>query len=209
MIPILAILGPMAQASWSYVADFSVGNGNPNGAWSYGIKAPTALDGSLNLFPDSGNSGTFLYWMDVAHSSLGAPATAVNISSNWINGIGPGEGNLHPCANNEIATARWTAPVAGDYRVFGKFGAGDGGAVDVYVYENAASLLTQTSTVADVTFDTVRTLAQGDTLDFMVGNAGSFFNDSTVLDANIEAVPEPASLLAVLAGVAALARRRR
>lgn len=181
------VLGSSAwatEATWNSANDFSITNGNPNGAWTYGVKNPLNLGGALATFPDSG-AGSFLYWIDNAHQSLGAPACAKNISGGWINGVAPGEANFHPGPGNEIATYRWTAPYAGNYHVFGKFGAGDGGAVDVYIYRNGSSLKSVNGATGDEPFDYGMALNPGDTIDFMVGNAGSFYYDSTPLHATI------------------------
>lgn len=198
-----------SSAVWDFTADFSVTNSNPNGAWTYGIKHAANLSGPVLAFPDSGNDGTWMFWNDLAHIQLGAPACAKNLSTSWINGIAPGEAQMHPGPSDEVTTTRFTAPAAGTYHIFGKFGAGDGGAVDVYVYHNGASLLTEYATIIESGWDWILTMSGGDTVDFMVGNAGSFYYDSTPLYARIEAVPEPSSLVALAAATLLLSRRSK
>lgn len=206
---LLLSIGIASQASaWNFANDFSIAS-NPNGAWAYGIKSPSALGGALTLFPDSGQNASFMFWIDNAHQSLGAPAVAKNVSGGTINGIAPGQGNMHPGPNNEIATVRWQSPGAGSYDVSGKFFAGDGGAVDVYVYADGVSLLSQTGVTGDSPFNFVLNLTSTSVIDFMVGNAGSFFYDSTPLDVFITPVPEPAAIAGLLtASLLLLARRR-
>lgn len=198
-----------ALAVWDLQDDFSVTHGNPNLAWSYGIKNPSQLDGALSLFPDSGSNTSFMYWNDLNHLTLGTPAVAKNISGGVINGIAPGEVSLHPGPNNEITTVRWTAPTAGNFHFVGLFKAGDGGAVDNYVYQNGTALLTVMSTSADTNFEWNLDLTAGDTMDFMVGNAGSFYYDSTPLVLQIVPVPEPSSIVALVGAGSGFFLRRR
>ncbi len=210
VLSFVSCLGAHALAS-DYGLDFSVVNSNPNGQWTYGIKNPSALGGALAVFPDNFSNASHIGWYDLGNLTLGTPAAFKNVSGGSINGVGNGEGGLHPGPNNEIATARWTANAAGTFHIFGSFGAGDTSAVDVYVYENTTGLLSVLGTFGDEAFDFTRTLAVGDNIDFMVGNAGSFFFDSTPLRATIEAspVPEPSALIVLLAGGLVFTARRR
>lgn len=208
--PILGIgLVSASHAFWDFTNDFSATNGNPNGAWSYGIKQPNALTGPISLFPSSGSSSDWIWWNDPAILVLGAPAASKNISPWTLNGVASGQASLHPGAQGEVATARWTAPTSNTYRVFGHFAAGDGGSVDVFIGTPQGLYLGVYGTYSQVNFDFTQSLNAGDSVDFMVGHAGSFFYDSTPLQLRIEAVPEPASLMAVGVGVALLLRRRR
>lgn len=204
-----AIFVSSAHAVWDFSADFSVTNGNPNGAWSYGIKQPSSVTGPLSVFPTSGSSSDWQWWHDPAILQLGAPAASKNISSVTINGVAPGEASLHPGAQGEVATVRWTAPNSNVYRVYGYFAAGDGGSVDVYIGAPQGLYLDVYGTYSRVDFDFTQNLNARDRLDFMVGHAGSFFYDSTPLHLTIEAVPEPMTLLAVGVGLAVIWRRRR
>lgn len=208
-LALIASALPSAQAVWNLANDFSVTNGNPNGTWSYGVKPADAPLGDFTAFPDSGSSSQWLWWNDEDHLTLGAPAITKNVSSSPINGIAPGEANLHPGSSGEVPTVRWTAPFAARYHFFGHFGAGDGGLIDAFVGTPTILILEQRSTGADVPYDFWQDLGAGQSIDFGVGAAGNFYYDSTPLHVTIEAVPEPAGLLALGAGLALLARRRR
>lgn len=175
----------MSWGAWDVAGQFSILNGNPNGAWSYGIKSPSDLSGPLALFPHTGSSTAFDYWVNEQNLTLGTPTVARNISSSSVSGIGPGEATMHPGPSNEIATTRWTAPSPGLYRIFGKFGAGDIGAVDAFISSPGEPLWSRYAVVDDQIFDFTRALEAGAGVDFMVGNAGSFFYDSTPIHATI------------------------
>ncbi|RYG71093.1 PEP-CTERM sorting domain-containing protein, partial [bacterium] len=122
---------------------------------------------------------------------------------------------IHPGPNNQLSMARWTAPSAiGTVNITGAFLSGDSGAVDVYVVKNASTatpviLFSAANTFADQAFATSTSVTAGDTIDFIVGAAGNYNNDSTPLLAHIAAVPEPGSIAALGLGAAALLRRRK
>lgn len=206
----LASLATQAVAGWNVNDEFSVTNGNPNGVWSYGMKLnPNQPDGALSLFPDSGASSSWMWWNDLSHISLGAPAVTKNVSASTVNGIGPGELSFHPGADGELATIRFTAPAANLYHLTGKYGAGDGGAVDALIYAGSNPLVTEFGITGDSFFDVWVSLEIGNTVDVMVGRAGSFYYDSTPIYLQIDPVPEPTSLALVAGGMALLFRRRR
>ena len=55
-------------------------------------------------------------------------------------------------------------------------------------------------------------LGAGQTLDFVVGNNGSFYSGNTPLELTVTAVPEPAGYVMMVAGgllIGGIARRRR
>lgn len=170
-----------ATASWNVATDFRTDNGNPNGAWSYGIKNAADLGGVLHLFPDSGYDSSWMYWRDNSILVLGAPACARNMSEWGINGAPPGSFVMHPGQGDQIATTRFTAPNAGGYRIFGTYLSGDWGTVDQYVYADGVSLLADTNSPGPTSFYFNLSLGQGSVVDFMVGNAGNFYFDTTPL----------------------------
>lgn len=201
----IVVAPSLAGAVWDLDTDFRSDQGNPHGAWSYGYKHHVL--GSLTVFPDSGSDAAWDWWHDNANLTLGAPAVSRNKSMSTINGIEPNEVSLHPGPATEITYVRWVAPGAGTYHVSGQFDAGDGGAVDLYIYHNGDARLTELGTLADRAFDFEVIANSGDSLDFMVGKAGSFFYDSTPLHATVVLVPEPATLLAL--GIVSLMLLRR
>jgi hypothetical protein len=98
---------------------------------------------------------------------------------------------LHPgCEKPDYAVLRWTAPQAGSYLVNGKFLAGHNGAVSTHVLRNglaSSPLLAVAVTYVDEALppNTTLSLTAGETLDFVVGNAGNCNSDSTPLEVRI------------------------
>lgn len=103
---------------------------NPAGPWSLGYRRE--LTGALTLFPlrdtDRGNP----IWRDPSNNAYGVPSLwrrAVG-APEW--GIALGDVAMHPgCTHSELVVARFTAPVAGDFRLTADVGPGDVGAVDL------------------------------------------------------------------------------
>jgi hypothetical protein len=91
--------------------------------------------------------------------------------------------------------------------VLGQFFAGDGGETDAQIVRNSSLFQSLGSTTYNPNFSISNLfLATGDTLDFVIGNSGSFSADNTPVVLQIStAVPEPLTLLgagtAVLFGV--------
>lgn len=200
---------------WDANADFCVTNGNPNGQWSYGSKSVTNLgaSGFTELYDHSNDTDGCIWWMaDVSY--LYAPSVGKSLHSTIINGVMPGELWFHPGQYNEIATVRWTAPQNDKYTLAGSFGAGDIGAVDLYIYQNTTELFRVVSTYSTHSFTFDLDLSTGDRVDFMVGNAGHFGCDSTPLYATIRSssvsnVPSPAAIVPFAIGFAVSMTRRK
>lgn len=191
-------------ALWNYAADYDYTQ-NPAGVWSYGYQ--TSLGSGLTLFDQHGANSEWQYWM---HDMwLSAPSSGLNVSGHMINGAASGEAVLHGGPHGEIATARWTAPMAGHAHVFGKFGQGDGGAVDALVLLNDSLQVSDYGTVGDSFFDVFFDVNVGDRIDFGVGTASDFFFDTTPVYATIEIVPEPSALAVIALGALALSRCKR
>lgn len=214
----MSLPGPALAANWDAAADFATSPpANPSGVWSYGYDPAALPDYQVQIF-DSVESGLAINWHDSSYQSLGTPTVGKNVSAGTINGIAPGQFYLHPgpVANGDHAVLRFTAPFATNFKVEGRFFAGDTSETDAWVVKNGDFLspyavLGTTSGSPSFSFTGIG-LVMGDTLDFVVGNHGSFVFDSTPLDLQISTVPEltaGAMWLCGLACVGALALRRR
>jgi hypothetical protein len=102
---------------------------------------------------------------------------------------------MHPGRDCEHAVVRFTAPVAGTYRISGQFyGLDDNGTetnTDVEVSVNAASVFVGSVNLVSgprsASFSPINaTLAVNNTVDFQVGCSQNYNYDSTALNAVIE-----------------------
>ncbi len=211
-------LGPVA--GYDLATDFSVAQ-NPNGVWSYGYSS--TLGGTFTTFSDSlvAPSGLMTWW-NPAIASLGTPSAYYNPTQNLIGPPGspryaPGEAGFHP-GPDTLAIYRFTAPAAGSYSIDATFFVQDVSptGTDVHVQRNGSiNLYTDRLAYGGsgnvATYSGTVTLASGGTVDFVVGNAGNYFFDSTGIGVQISAVPEPQTyaLLAVGLGLVGFAVRRK
>jgi hypothetical protein len=223
VLPLAAISGFANATIWNAAADFSTMNGNPNGTWFYGSKAPDNLGGGFLGTYVTFENELFRGWQ-AERVDAGAPGVAMNISDHTVSGIKPGELSMHPGSDyppyndylNQVATVRWTAPLTGQFNIYGMFGQGDTnyaqgrGDVNVYIYVNGVSRFQVLETFYDQDFYLSEFLSQGDTVDFMVGNGrnNDFAWDSTPLYATVESVPEPMTMV-LFGGALAVALKRR
>jgi len=216
---LFAVVAASSNAA-SLMSDFSAVN-NPNGDWSYGFKT-SGVNDTFNIFTVNGtdvqSQYTAEFWRNT--NTDGVPGLYKIVSGNTFGvnggvGIGLGDLALHGGRLGEIATARWTAPATGLYDISGFFKSGDStsqfGNVDAYVYQNSAQLFSSLNTGVDEAFSLSSvSVTMGDTIDIMVGTGkDEFFYDSTPVELSITAVPEPASMIALGLGAAALLRRKR
>jgi hypothetical protein len=206
-----------AQAAvYDATADFQTIS-NPGTAWSYGYSAGTtgysftAFDAASTLANTSG-------WSAANYNSYGTPGAWINTSSSSLYGAAPGQLSLHagPLAGGDSAILRFTATQTGDYNVAGQFFAGDYRAQSGSVILSGATAsplayFSDTTDSSTFAFTSLH-LSAGQTLDFVVGNNGNFYNGTTPLTVTITAVPEPETYAMMLAGlclVGAIARRKR
>ena len=105
---------------------------------------------------------------------------------------GPGQAGFHPGPNGEYSVFRFTAPGSGPYRLEAAFFGIDeaGTSTDVHVLWNDFPIFDGVvmgfGTNSGPHFNTNLVLQVGERIDFAVGfGNGSFFNDSTALDARL------------------------
>lgn len=210
---------PVAQAA-TYDAATEMTGTNPSGVWQYGRDNHLTAAYDFVAFDHFDSSPAGLGWNTPGYQELGAPGIWVNTAGATQYGVADGQLALHPGpagggTSGDAAILRFTAPTAGSWLVSAQFLAGDGGATDAWVVLNGqfgSPLASLGNTDLGVAFNQSVLMQAGDTLDFAVGNAGSFYSDNTPLVLTISSVPEPGSavlLLAGLLGVARLQSRRR
>jgi hypothetical protein len=181
------------QNSWNTYQDFSLTNGNPNGVWSYGWS--TTLFSSLNLYPNSGvDVNGNKDWYDPSFGGVGSvPAVEANTSNNQQATVPPMTSIFHPGPNGEYSHYVWTAPVTSVYSLSALFSPFDFGGTDVHILDNGVSIFSgEVSPGSPQSFSDIFTANAGDKIDFAVGfgTDGSYFSDTTGINATIEAVPE-------------------
>ena len=207
----LVVLATMVLASaasavvYDITADFSIDNGNPNGAWSYGW-APLDFS-AFNLYTNHGPNGNGLSWYGWGADQ--SPSVWKNTS--WpVNEVPSGWVSIHPGNGCEPSIARWTAPagVTGTATITGLFLPGDSGREQVAVRKNNTEIW---HAVDSGIFDLVTAVTPGDTIDFAVYAA--YAGGNTPVNATISVVPEPSTLLTLLSGIGGLGglmwRRRK
>lgn len=192
----LAISTPAFGQHWDIPSGCSPTE-NPSGPWTYGTR-PTIPGTALLVFPDHSFNNGLVVWNRAATTQLGAPSVACNTGTATVNGIAPGRTYYHPGSGSPpdaaVCIIRWTAPYAGTFGVTTLFTGRDQGTTDVAVVEKGEPIFSaQRSGVggvnSDKLFSSLRTLEAGDALDFAVGNAGSFYYDTTGIDISIDRVP--------------------
>jgi hypothetical protein len=162
-------------------------------------------------------------------NNASVPAVVVNTSNQPVQlnqQVDPSQIVMHPGGTSPDAYAdpisnavlRFTATNAGIYSVTGDWEVLDVGSRISYVLKNGATLFS--STLNNVTLSSTFnlsniSLAQGDTIDFVVNSHDGIGSDTTGLRATIAGVPEPATLALFglggigLAGIAKRLRARK
>ncbi len=149
--------------AWDPTQEFSAKD-NPSGVWTYGWTP--ALGGSITPFRAHRAEPNLDGWMK---GEPDYPSVWVNHSNRVYDGVRPGELSLHPNLSSECAVLRWMAPTASQISLKGRFGAGDAGAMNVYVLHNDKSCFQVLETRRDEPFDLALHVETGDRVDFVVG----------------------------------------
>jgi hypothetical protein len=174
---------PPSPVVYSALNAFRVGNGNPNGTWSYGwmpadfsifnrytyhdtrvFNSYTAPD-LFNWYERLGSDHTPCMWINTGGTAYGAP-------TGWL--------SLHPGPKKEPSVLRWTAPVAVDVHIVGEFLPGDRGNMAVAIRHSSREIWAATDSGS---FDLRAKVAVGDTIDFMV--YGGYNYGNTPINVNI------------------------
>jgi hypothetical protein len=192
-----------AQGSFDAAAEFS--SANPSGAWSYGYS--TSPGGAFQIsdrFVSRAPSGVDDHWsfaltgsdypnaavLAVAKNNTGGPYYNPGDRTDWEDG----QMAFHPGRDGELSVVRWIAPTSGDVEITAAFELIDEDAnqVEVYVLHNGVSLFNSVLVGFGVPDDHNRflTVVAGGALDFAVGAAGTFVEDTTGLSALIAYVDE-------------------
>jgi hypothetical protein len=218
MLALLAVglAVPASGTMWDPAVEFSATD-NPNGVWTYGwVPYDDFVAGGYALTPFD----TIRVWNELNHWGVAAgtePAVLYNPTDDvhaFGNDVPPHTMALHPGGSDERAIIRWTAPESGTFSICGSFFSEGGPTTDLHVLLNGTSLFDDYLDGAQTKpFSMNVAVVAGDAIDFAVGFGGNGHNsDSTNFCAQIEAVPEPGSVLAVggvFLGVLGLAAGRR
>lgn len=180
--------------TWDVTADFSATN-NPTGTWSYGW-TPTV--GELFILYDKHELEPALGGSPIWRILSGPtePNLWKNTSANSHFGVAPGQVGVHPGPSFEPSIARWTSPIAGTVDINGFFGAGDSGELDYIILHNTAEIFHVRSGGTEAFSIPNRTVAIGDTLDFLV--TGGYGAGNTPLDITITSQSSPSCSSTVL-----------
>jgi hypothetical protein len=185
--------------------------------WSYGYRATAAGTGLTLFTPEQHiNDGTGLHgWIGNGQATLGVNTRSTPIVFNTGSGdyrpLFPEQIYMAPGSGNEFLVVRWTAPEAGDYRVFAQWLDLDqhgGNGVTAHLFRNGQEEFRETFASTATSRGRARlrgptfSLQNGDVLDFVVGSNGDSGFDATGFNAAVRRVPRvtittPASSLTV------------
>jgi hypothetical protein len=196
------------RADFNPALDFSPTN-NPNGVWTCG--SMITLGSTFFPYKTYGNDSGLDFWEEGVSSSALPPYVAHNGSSSMINyGTLPylsGQLGLHPGPTGHYAVSRFTAPQNMTLAITGSFFKIDPYATtDVHILDNSVAIFDGTiGTSSAAAFSIARCLTTGETIDFAVGYGnGSYYNDSSGLNAILTSVPEPSGLALFAGGLVIL-----
>ena len=202
---ILALGLPLAASAGTATFDSSAEFSGVQGqdGWSYGYYAAP------------GDAATFV---QMAHfSASGLPS----IGDWWSEGAAIPPYTLlwadggHPSSSPSAhwSVRRWTSGTAGVLDVAGSYGKLDTGTVTVHVLLDGVDVWNAPTSAASAGFALQGVVGVGSEVDFVIDPHGTDPGDATryVVTGTVSAVPEPASVAMLLAGLAGIAgvRRRR
>ena len=188
--------------TWDAKKDFAASN--PNGAWSYGYGitgTSFTLDTvyGANCFP----TGGFVCW----RTETGDPSVGFNTTGGWLDYgtdlLPPDALRVHDGPDDgQDVIVQWTAPATGVYRIYGYFEILDTAPTGIIglVYLNGTQIYRgellgppaqdpdTPGGAEDFYFDKL-SLNAGDVISFGVNSDGSFYYDTTGLNAWIVANP--------------------
>ena len=200
--------------TWDAKKDFS--GSNPNGAWRYGQGVTGTSFTLYTIFNQ--NCGQYVQgivcWTAEEYGS--DPLVGFNTTGNWLDDgtavLAPNVLLMHPAPDWEPADSivQWTAPATGVYRIYGYFEILDTDPTGIIglVYRNGTQLYrgellgppaqdpNTPGGAEDFYFDKL-SLNAGDVISFGVNSDGSFYYDTTGLNAWIIANPPYISPCAV------------
>ncbi|MGA2031142.1 MAG: hypothetical protein ABSG68_02695 [Thermoguttaceae bacterium] len=199
LIGVLLVAAPPSGAAiYNAANDFSTAS-NPNGAWSYGEYSGGLSPGTFTLFNKAGSVGPIDAWWyastnptdpAISHNSGALPYNEISSGTTWL----PNQLLLHPYLGPTVV--RFTASAAGEYDVNALFSPAQTQNTfpNAYVYLDGVQEYDQVTASGGVTYAGLLSLHTGDTIDFVVwGNNSN--NKTTALDATVNLVPEPATLV--------------
>ncbi|HMS55547.1 MAG TPA: hypothetical protein PKA27_09125 [Fimbriimonadaceae bacterium] len=183
------VLGSAVQANqWNLTKSFTTQYGNPHGPWRYGASITNATP--LFVYRDS----TQNMWSDSALNQsdplLGILTPSVYRSGSQV--------FIKPLpigyqVNGNWSVVEFTMPATGTYRMWGMFGAGEPGAVDVEITSSVrADLFVRRGLGGDASFDFITAGLLGERIRFSAGASASLPNShlsGTPLDLNILLIP--------------------
>ncbi len=206
-------------APYDALADFSLSN-NPAGTWTYGYGAGGGSFTAYNAeTPNCATISGLACWYSTAENTNNLPGIGINTTASQISSgtvrIPTDVVWMHPTGVNASIAGfdtilRFTAPGAGTYTAKGLFELLDTSptGVEVSIYKNNAGsalfddVLTG-SLFTPAPYSVTANLAAGETLDFVLNSDGSYFDDSTGLQATIT-TPEPTALMLLGSGLIGL-----
>ena len=226
----LGMIGAVAQTThaqtYNAVSEFSLTQGGTTGVWSYGYSAYGRIDSRVvndTFYPfsqrgtDASCGSNFTKWtspeVEVGIPVIGRFDSASTVHCNGFN-YPPDMLAVHPGYHwdaSRRSVLRWTDPAAATYLVQGAFEKLDPRATtDLKILKNATAPALFSGVVHNgnyqQAFSFTVDVAQGDTIDFSIGDAGDgYYSDSTGIAVTIGPPPTtcvapPANLQVFLPG---------